>query len=172
MPQMHVRDLQLSADDLVRLLNALDAKPTSPEAESRRHPRMRYRSRRVLMHVVDMEGQRVTASFRSVARNLSTSGMSVLHGQMLPPAAMVNIRIPVTGGQLSVYAQVAHCRHVRGMVHEIGLRFVSRPVAAAEDLPDERQLTREIAAISLMIRQGDKRAAAAKKLEAAQLHSE
>ncbi|MCP3902641.1 MAG: response regulator [Planctomycetes bacterium] len=65
-----------------------------------------------------------TASFLVFGRNISRSGMSVLHGGYLHPGSTCHIVLArVKEGPLVVRGEVRHCRLFAGSCHELGIRF-------------------------------------------------
>lgn len=62
--------------------------------------------------------------YLTLSRNISASGLSILHGGFVYPDTPCVLRIPTLDGATeSIKADVVHCRLVRGRVHELGLRF-------------------------------------------------
>ncbi len=130
-----IQSIRLSDQQVSAILNVLDSNEKDSQEELRKFKRNSFRTRKVLLHVLDGH-HGLEASFRVVARNLSTDGMGFIHSQMLPPGKKVLIQIPRKGEDLlNVLARVAHCRHVKGMIHEVGLKFLGfgdrRHLAAA-----------------------------------------
>ncbi|MBI4579924.1 MAG: PilZ domain-containing protein [Planctomycetes bacterium] len=120
-----IRSVRLPDDQLAILLDALDRQDGRKAAELRRHKRMSFRTAKVVLHVLD-NLDTVECSFRVAARNISANGMAFVHGQMLPPGKRALVEIPRKHNDpLHVLGQVAHCRHIGGMVHEVGLRFLA-----------------------------------------------
>lgn len=125
--------VRLSESEIRQLLDTVDRQFVPEEIEElRRGNRLKFRSSRVVVHTLN-ENRDVQKTLRVATRNLSASGMSFLHGQMMPPGQAVLIELPLNGDDTRcILARVAHCRHLRGMVHEIGLefqRFVDRAPA-------------------------------------------
>jgi len=119
-----IQSVRLSDAQVTALLEALDRKDKESHKDVRKFKRSRFRSGRVILHVLDAN-HHVESSFRVVARNLSADGMGFIHGQMLPPGKPVLVQLPRQGkDDLNVLGRVAHCRHVSGMIHQVGLKFV------------------------------------------------
>jgi hypothetical protein len=130
-----IQSVRLSDQQVLVLLEALDRKDKDLRTDVRKFKRARFRTGKVIVHVLDAQHS-IESSFRVVARNLSADGLGFLHGQMLPPGKPVFVQIPRRGSEdLNLLAKVAHCRHVDGMIHEVGLKFVafgkSRKLATA-----------------------------------------
>lgn len=120
-----IQSIRLSDAEVRSLLDSLDCegRPAPPISELRKSDRLSFRTRKVILHVLDQHN-RVEASFRVVARNLSSNGMGFIHGQMLLPGKCVLVQIPRKGAEtLNVIGRIAHCHHVKAMIHEVGLSF-------------------------------------------------
>jgi PilZ domain len=120
-----IRPMLLSEEQLRGLLNQLDGAVEEPEKDVRRTGRLTYRTANVTVHVLTGSDQ-VTGSFSVPTRNISASGLAFLHKQMMPLRQRLRIDIPMVDDRmLCVMAEVMHFRHVQGMVHEIGVHFLS-----------------------------------------------
>jgi hypothetical protein len=63
--------------------------------------------------------------FWGPTRNISAGGLAFLHRQALAVGQELEVDIPLLDRQvLCVEARVVRCRHVKGMVHEIGVEFL------------------------------------------------
>lgn len=126
-----IRPIRLTEEQLKGLLDHLDGAAAKPEKEVRRSDRVSYRALNVTVHV--LSGSEISTSFQVPTRNLSASGLAFLHKQMLGIQQRLQIEIPLVDERtLTVVAEVVRCRHVQGMVHEIGVRFQSLADEAAE----------------------------------------
>lgn len=126
-----LRSVGLTGDTLQSLLNTLDQASASPSRQKRRSPRLPYRSLQVLVHVLDHHRESVV-SFRVATRNISAHGLAFLRNQMLAPNQLLKIEIPLLDGQvLQTLARVAQCRHIKGMLHEVGVEFLEPPDEAS-----------------------------------------
>ncbi len=116
--------LGLTQAQLKSLLDELDQAPGEESARhKRRVPRKSFRSVDVRIWVLDSRGA-PEISFRVLTRNISLQGLAFLHHQMIPVGQLLHIEIPFREGyNVRLLARVAHCRHVRGMIHEIGAEF-------------------------------------------------
>lgn len=110
-------------DQIQELLDALDRSAHLPEHDGRRSRRLAYRSCQLTVEILNDRGF-VGASFTVPTRNLSKGGLAFLHKQMLIPGTKVHLKIPMVDDRiLEIGARVSHCRHVNGMMHEIGVVF-------------------------------------------------
>jgi len=120
-----IRPMTLTEEQLRGLLNQLDGAIEEPAKEGRRTNRITYRTVHVTVHVLTSHDQDAIC-FPVPTRNISASGLAFLHKQMLPLRQRLKIEIPMVDERmLSVMAEVVHCRHVQGMIHEIGVQFHS-----------------------------------------------
>jgi CheY-like chemotaxis protein len=120
------------------LLNAMDDEASaSKHARDRRvYPRWTYRAPDLLM-VVEHPGGGM-GKFLVQARNLSAGGMGFLHGGYLHPGACCRLLLPRLDGIMApIAAIVVNARHLRGVTHEIGVRF-SRAIEAASFIEEAR----------------------------------
>ena len=116
--------LGLTQAQLRSLLDELDqAGGDESTLQKRRSPRKPFRSVNVLISMLDSHGD-PEISFRVLTRNISLHGLAFLHHQMIPVEQLLQVEIPFRKGYtVRLLARVAHCRHVRGMIHEIGVEF-------------------------------------------------
>lgn len=117
--------VRLTPNQLRALLDRLDAASAGDGAgaDQRRSRRLRYRSERVRVTILNGRGESLS-SFYVPSRNLSAHGMSFVYGQMLPAGQQLDITLPLLDEGLAVVkATVKRCRHVEGMIHEVGIEF-------------------------------------------------
>lgn len=116
--------LGLTKAQLDALLDELDKAAREETAtQKRRSERKPFRSVNVRVSVVDRAGNS-EVSFRVPTRNLSLHGLAFLHQHMMPVGQLLEVEIPFKKGYtVRLLAQVVRCRHVRGMIHEIGVEF-------------------------------------------------
>lgn len=121
--------LRLKHEALVRLLEELDG-PVQAAELKRGDSRRPFRERALAVTLMPPGGGRVT--LHVATRNLSSSGMSVLHSAFVYPGTAFESALPTLGGaQRRVAGTVARCNHLRGTYHEVGLRF-DEPVTLRE----------------------------------------
>jgi hypothetical protein len=117
---LHVDEVALR-----EVLDDLDAQPHDARAAKRKYERHPYRNRKVIL--CTRSSQRNVA-FLVHARNISIGGISLVHGQMLYPRQRCSVGLPAQPGKwLMAHGQVVRCRHVSGMLHEVGIEFL-RPL--------------------------------------------
>lgn len=128
--------VNMGGADLERLLAELDGPPGAENsaAKKRDFVRWQFRVDGVQMRVEQSGGGGVSsnATVTVACRNLSRGGISILHGAYIHPGSAVTIYLlnhdrsptPVPGS-------IIRCRHVRGMVHELGIKF-SLPIDTKE----------------------------------------
>jgi len=111
--------------ELVRLLDTLDSAAPDTSPPNRDYIRWPFRRDALDLRVVHPDGREVHLSV--ACRNLSRSGMSVLHNTYMYPGTQCSVMLPhpVRGG-VPVSARVARCIHRAGVVHEVGLIFASQ----------------------------------------------
>lgn len=124
-----IQSVRLSNEEVSCLLDLLDGTETQAASELRKFKRLPFRTRKIVLHVLDGR-HGVESSFRVVARNLSSNGLGFIHGQVLPLGKPVLVHIPQKGGEpLKLLGKIVHCRHVKAMLHEVGVEFtgLSKP---------------------------------------------
>lgn len=116
--------LQLSAAEQRRLLSRLDAsaRPAGIDRESRREKRWSYRASDIALIVQHPGGG--AGRFLVCSRNLSAGGIGFIHGGFLHPGSECSLLLRRhDGSPMALAGQVAHCRHLTGRYHEIGIQF-------------------------------------------------
>jgi hypothetical protein len=120
---LNIRSVRVDKALLRRVLDALDSNPCNFELNKRRHQRLPYRGRQVILRTRQAECDVV---FIVPTRNISQGGMSFLHGQMMYLDQPCTVDLATKDGSwLAVEGVVVRCRHIKGMIHEIGLKFSS-----------------------------------------------
>lgn len=121
--------VNLAGAELDRLLAELDGPPGQPEgagAKKRGFVRWQYRPLGVQMRVEQSGGGGISsdATVTVACRNLSRGGASILHGSYIHPGSAVTVFLRSQDhGVTAIPGSIVRCRHVRGMVHEIGVKF-------------------------------------------------
>lgn len=127
--------LGLTNEQLNALLDDMDkACKETTARENRRSVRRPFRSVNVRVSILD-NAAKETITFKVPTRNISLHGLAFLHHHMLQVGQMLRIQIPFRKGYtVELLARVARCRHVSGMIHEIGAEFKGR--LGGQAIPD------------------------------------
>ncbi len=117
--------LHLNSAEQSRLLCRLDqGSAAGKSAERRRHKRCEYRAEEIAMIVQHPGGG--SGRFLVCARNISASGLSLIHGGYLHPGTECRLLLArADGSPMALSGEVIHCRHVGGHHHELGIRFLN-----------------------------------------------
>lgn len=116
-----INTLGQQARQLEDLLDELD-RSTGKGSAKRSHARSAFREQAILTTVRQPEGGEV--ELRLACRNLSVGGMSLMHSAFLHPGTQLSVDLPLaSGGIRRVDGKVVRCSHVKGMIHEIGVKF-------------------------------------------------
>lgn len=104
------------------LLDELDKAHEGQVSTNRTHVRWPFRHGSIQASLTQPDGGEVRLSL--ACRNLSVGGMSVLHNSFLHPGTVVTMDLPrATQGVSRVHGRIVRCAHVRGTIHEIGIKF-------------------------------------------------
>ena len=127
--------LGLDAARLNQLLDLLDAKSEGEANLKRVHVRWPFRHDSVTFRLIEGFGSR--REFKVAARNLSNSGLSLIHNAYVHPATECEVIMPVSNGDANetqtIKGVIRRCTHLHGVVHEIGVEF-NEPVDARQFL--------------------------------------
>lgn len=105
---------------LDELLDELDAK--GGNSVNRSHQRWTFRNRSIRVVLTQSDGSEVMLQL--AARNLSVGGVSLLHSAYVYPATKMTVDLPKINGKiLRIEGVVTRCSHVRGVIHEVGVKF-------------------------------------------------
>jgi len=115
--------LRISPAELGKLWQDLDALAIKKQSQ-REFIRWPFQRASVKIELKQMAGTMTTLSL--ACRNLSATGIALLHSAYVYPGTACTLHLQqLSGGSTSVAGKVVHCRHVRGLVHEIGVRFTT-----------------------------------------------
>lgn len=104
------------------LLDEMDRRAEGGQSANRSQVRWPFRHGSIAMTLVQPDGGEVRLSL--ACRNLSVGGMSVLHNSFLHPGTQAMVELPrATQGIAHVKGRIVRCSHVRGTIHEIGIKF-------------------------------------------------
>ena len=142
--------LHLNSAEQSRLLCRLDqGSAAGKSTERRRHKRWEYRAGEIAMIVQHPGGG--SGRFLVCARNISASGLSLIHGGYLHPGTECRLLLArADGSPMALSGEVVHCRHIGGHHHELGIRFLTEvdpyeiltpeQIEEADGLLSEREL--------------------------------
>lgn len=130
-----INSLGLEGQDLDAFLDSLED-GTGPDAFKRRDfVRWPFRHASLRFHVLHADGS--AARIQVACRNLSCGGMSILHSAYLHQDCKCVAVLQAPDGELLVVrGRIAHCKHLRGVVHEIGVQF-DNPIDIHEFVSDD-----------------------------------
>lgn len=143
MAEMRVRDstsqsvgrintLGLSINDLAALLKRLDEADGAASGKHRRFKRRQFRLAALEIEV--HHAGSVPTKLNVVCRNLSSGGAALLHNSFLHVGTKVVLNFRhAARGIAPVTGRVAHCAHVRSLIHQLGIKFDS-PIKPADYL--------------------------------------
>lgn len=122
---------------LNRLLDGLDADQAGARSGKRTYARWPYRVAAVSTTFRSgPTGQSSTVIL--AARNLSKTGVSLLHRAYVHPGTECVVQLPrLDGGADMIEGRVMRCTHLSGVVHEIGVRFHG-PVSVRKFIDQEK----------------------------------
>lgn len=127
----HLRSTRLP--ELIRqeLLDRLDRHASSEEAlrrdraNKRKDPRWPYRQNDIEVTVEHPAGG--VSRLLLASRNLSAGGIAFIHGGFVYPRSRCKMSLIRLDGQNQLLTgTIVNCRHVQGLLHEIGLKFDRR----------------------------------------------
>ncbi len=108
-------------EDLLRDLDDACAS-ARPRPDGRRTQRLAFQIADVGLSIEHAHGN--AAHFLVYGRNISSRGISVLHGGYLHVGTTCHVSLErLCGDRMSVAGEVRYCRLVTGACHEIGIRF-------------------------------------------------
>ncbi len=115
--------LGLTKRDLEELLEELDALDTErPTSTKRKHTRRQYRQLSLDLQIIRPGGS--TSRIQVCTRNLSSTGISVLHCSYQHQGTRVIFALPgIDGKPVNIKGAIIRCSHRRGNIHELGILF-------------------------------------------------
>lgn len=130
----------LGMDNLVykQLLKKINqSNQGSPNTESplRSHTRLEYHQPYL---VIEMEtSDRTRREITVATRNISRSGLSVLHSSYAYPGTVVHATLNrINGKPHTISGKIVRCEHLGGVVHEVGINFDSQIIVQEFIRPD------------------------------------
>ncbi|MFT3685940.1 MAG: response regulator [Phycisphaerales bacterium] len=113
----------MKASDLQKLHEELEA-ASQGASNARKCIRLDYVQLSVRVELHQAGG--VVISLQFAARNISTEGLGILHNAYVHSGTRCVVHLKhLNGHDVAIDASAVRCRHVRGLVHEVGLRFNS-----------------------------------------------
>lgn len=123
--QLRGNSLGVNMTVLNALLDKLDADEAAGKARKRTHSRWPFRKTLVQLDLQHPGG--TTTTLRVASRNLSRSGVGLLHCSFIHANSHCVVHLPGVDGQMrQIPGVIARCTHRGGRVHEIGVRFESQ----------------------------------------------
>ncbi len=119
--------VKLSPAKRTEMLRLLDnhARQSAGAPSKREHDRFEYRAGDVPITITHPGGG--TGKFIACTRNLSSGGMSFLHGGFLHKGTHCRVVLPKRDGRETVVlGRVAGCRHIAQRLHEVGVEFYEK----------------------------------------------
>lgn len=121
-PEDRANTIGLNAPALSRLLDTLDE--TESEAAGKRRDFVRWPFRMPGVHTTLRQPAGTVSSMVLACRNLSRSGISLLHRSYVHPGTECTLKIMRRDNVAeAVEGKVMRCKHISGVVHEIGIKF-------------------------------------------------
>jgi len=119
-----IQTIRLDPRKLAIILEEIRASEQKTDIDDSRESDRIWLSKRI---VVKFQGKHSCAGeFEAYVRNISSTGISFIHGVYVYPETPCSITINTrTGEQQCMAAVVKRCRHVTGTLHEIGAQFES-----------------------------------------------
>jgi DNA-binding response OmpR family regulator len=116
------RRLRFTRREYEELLDRLDARTTAADLENRVRERFEFRVADIPLTIEHPDGG--TSHFLTLGRNISRSGIGLLHGGFVHRGSGCEILLDqIDGSPITVRGEVRHCRLVAGSCHEIGVHF-------------------------------------------------
>jgi hypothetical protein len=131
--------LRLKPQEADQILRAIDDKTKDAVGRERRKaPRVPYRATPRVAVIIESE-QLGKRTFALIPRNISCTGMSLLHGKFVYDGTPCVAGLKALDGQLvPVRGKVMWCRLITGRIHEIGIQF-EEPIDLAEFVPPDEE---------------------------------
>jgi CheY-like chemotaxis protein len=115
----------LGQRDLEVVLDQIDRPGPGAAAKRRAYVRFEFRCLSVRLDILQKDGS--APSVLVATRNLSAGGLSILHSAYAHQDAEVIIHLPdLTGQVVPLRGVVRMCRHVQGVIHEVGVQLAEQ----------------------------------------------
>lgn len=117
--------LRLDGSDLNRLLTDMDASTPG------KHPQrafIRWAFHKAALRVEMRQPSGTISDLHYACRNVSGTGLCLLHNSYVHEGTTCTVHMPtLAGGTSPIPGKIVRCRHVRGLVHELGVKF-TKPI--------------------------------------------
>lgn len=128
--------VRLPAAQRQRLLASMDDR-AGGNAPKRCRKSARHATRGEMTPMIVLQPGGNVSAFLVMMRNLSAGGLAVIHGGFIHPGTQCRVLLAtVSGKKVVLVGAVRRCRHVRGVLHEIGLEFEAA-IAPEDFVPAE-----------------------------------
>jgi CheY-like chemotaxis protein len=118
----YIKSVRLSDSNRKALLSSIESGVRSVEESNRADDRSECHLLDIPVQVTHPDGAK--ARFLICMRNISSGGISFIHGGFLYPGSKVIIQMPTIWGDIeNIKGKVVNCRLVQGQNHEIGIQF-------------------------------------------------
>ena len=120
------KTLRMSPDEMSRVMSEMDRAGATPPADVKRaYRRWRLRGTVAVLSLFNDHGER--SNFAVEPRDLSSTGMGMLHGTFLHPGTRCCVGLRrLDGSAASIRAEIVRCSLVKAGVYEVGLIFEDR----------------------------------------------
>jgi len=123
MPDRATNTLRMTLGDLARFMADLDAQ-TSSEHPQRGHIRWPFHKPAIRVEMRQATGS--VSDLHYACRNLSGTGIALLHNSYVHIGTNCNVHLPLLErGTTNVAGKVTRCRHVKALIHEVGIKFTT-----------------------------------------------
>lgn len=130
--QAPIETIKLSTREKKRLVEGVNAQSRSlgTTRKDQRQLRADFNIGEVIARIMLTNGMSILCSV--IPRNISTQGLSFFHGRYVHPGCATILNLPTLAGHTAeVPGKVVRCRHVNGVLHELGVEFAD-PIDVSE----------------------------------------
>lgn len=124
--KQHLDTLRISDREWRMMVSQMNRRPKGDGTEQREDERSLYTAQPLIRIDLTHPGGS-PAKYLVRPNDLSAGGMSFLHGQFLYPGTVVEVELTdIDGETIFTPGEIVYCRLLRGMTHEVGIRFDSK----------------------------------------------
>ncbi len=114
--------LRLGGQELEKLIEQLERDSAADGSFKRTSRRWRAQAQRVIVTLAEQNGPE--RMFIMAPRNISSGGIGLLHGVYVRPGTTCRVALRrVHGNAVQLAGKVVRCEHVRGVIHQLGIRW-------------------------------------------------